>query len=323
MVLEALEQLGGLLQAGLPDAQVGQPDDRGLAPRRAPPVELPGRLEQLDLRLVPAAGRREDAAVMGTAERGHDVAPPPPLGGGTDPLVRAGDVVDQLAPPEEAAEDLVHGGELGQLAGQQRRHRLVAQRQPLLDAVDHQVHAAEVGHGQELDVGVTDAASDRDRLAGQGLAHLRVRFREGPDQQHPAALRPILARLLEDGAGARQPSAADGPVAQDVAGDPGDRARRPAGGHEVALPAEGGVGALVARRRPPGSRTGGTGPRRGPPGPHPSRPRPGRARTRAGRWRRRRRAAPPGPVRSWLSSRPDDATRESTPDQRVSLPGTG
>jgi hypothetical protein len=226
-------------------APARQPVERRGAPRRAPPVELPGRLEQFDLRLVPAAGRREDAAVMGTAERGDDVAPPHPLGGGTDPLVRAWDVVDQLAPPEEGAEDLVHGGELGQLAGQERRHRLVAERQPLLDAVDHQVHAAEVRHGQELEVGITEAASDRDRLAGQGLAHLRVELREGPDHQHPAALRPVLARLLEDGAGPRQPSAADGPVAENVAGDPGDHARRPAGGHEIALPAEGGVGALV------------------------------------------------------------------------------
>jgi hypothetical protein len=58
----------------------------------------------------------------------------------------------------------------------------------------------------------------------------------------------ILAGFLEDGAGSREPSAPNGPVAEDVAGDPGGGARRPARSHGVALPTVGGIGALVMSR---------------------------------------------------------------------------
>jgi hypothetical protein len=104
---------------------------------------------------------------------------------------------------------------------------------------------AEIGQRQELDVGVVEAASDCDRLAKQCLARLRVGFFEGLDDQHPTVLGSILTRLLEDGAGPCEPSASDGPVAEDVAGDPGERTCRPAGGHGVALPTVDDVGALV------------------------------------------------------------------------------
>jgi hypothetical protein len=164
------------------------------------------------------------------------------------PLVRAGDVVDQLARPQQPAEDLVHRGQLGQLAGTGRRQRLVGEDHSLLDTIGHHEQATEIGHGEELDVGVPEPASDRDRLPEHGLTHLCVRFREGFDDQHPAMLGPIFTGLLEDGAGPRQPSAPDGPVAQDVAGDPGGGARRPARSHGLAFCAVGGVGALVVRR---------------------------------------------------------------------------
>src|SRR5919108_5664197 len=67
---------------------------------------------------------------------------------------------------------------------------------------------------------------------------------------------------------ARQPAAADGPVAEDVAGDPGGRERGAAGVPRVALAAVGGVGALEVGR----GRLGSTGPWRPPPAPARSRP---------------------------------------------------
>jgi hypothetical protein len=112
----------------------------------------------------------------------------------------------------------------------------------------HDQQAAEERQRLELDVRVAEPSPDRDRLAQQGLADLRVRFREGPDELHPAVLGPVGAGLLEHGAGARQPAVADRPVAEDVAGDPGGGHRRPAGGGRVALPPVGGVGALAVRR---------------------------------------------------------------------------
>ena len=186
---------------------------------------------------------------MGAAEGGDDVAPLHALGGGAHPLVGARDVVDQLACPEEPAEDLVHRGQLSRLAGAQRGQRLVAEGHSLLDAVGHHEQATEVCQGQEFDIGIAESAPDRDRLPEQGLPHLGVRFREGADDQQPATLGSILACLLEDGAGSRQPSAPDRPVAKDVSGDPGERACRPARGHVLAFPAIEGVGALIVRRR--------------------------------------------------------------------------
>jgi hypothetical protein len=64
---------------------------------------------------------------VGVAEGGDGVAPPHAVGSRTHPLVGARNVVDQLARPEQPAEDLVHRGQLGQLAGTQRRQRLIGE----------------------------------------------------------------------------------------------------------------------------------------------------------------------------------------------------
>jgi hypothetical protein len=58
-----------------------------------------------------------------------------------------------------------------------------------------------------------------------------------------------VAGLLEDGPSPGPPSALHRPLAEDVPGDPGQGAGRPAGGHALTLPAVGGVGALVVGRR--------------------------------------------------------------------------
>ena len=116
MLLESIQQLGGLLQATLADTQSREANDGGSAARRQTPVEVPGGLDQLGLCLLPASGRREDAAVVGTAEGGDHVAPLHAVGSRAHPLVGAWDVVDELARPQEPAEDLVHGGQLRRLA---------------------------------------------------------------------------------------------------------------------------------------------------------------------------------------------------------------
>jgi hypothetical protein len=186
---------------------------------------------------------------MGPAEGGHDVAALHALGSRPHPLVGTRDVVDQLERPEEATEDLVHRGELGQFAGAGCRQRLVGEDQSLLDAIGHDKQPTKDLPAPRTRCRIAEPASDRDRLAEQGLAHVRVRFGEGLDDQHPAILGSILAGFfLEDGAGACGPSAADGPVAEDVPGDPGGGARRPTGSHGLALATVGGTGALVVRR---------------------------------------------------------------------------
>jgi hypothetical protein len=186
---------------------------------------------------------------VGAAEGAGDVPPPHEVGGRAHPLVGPGDVVDQLTSPEEPAQDGVHGGQLPQLPGAGGRQRLVEQDQALLHPVGHEQQAAEKHQGLELDVGVAAAASDGDGVAEQRLARLRVRFGQGPDDGHPATLGSILAGLLEDGPSPGPPSALHRPLAEDVPGDPGQGAGRPAGGHALTLPAVGGVGALVVGRR--------------------------------------------------------------------------
>lgn len=58
-------------------------------------------------------------------------------------------------------------------------------------------------------------------------------------------LGPIRSGLLEDAAGTPEPSTLYGPVAHDIAGDPAEGHRHPAGGDRVASPAVGDVEALV------------------------------------------------------------------------------
>ena len=73
--LEPVEQLLGLLEAALADAQVGQPDERTLAQARAvaePPQ--PHGFGERRVGLGPATGRGEHAAVVGAAERRDEPA---------------------------------------------------------------------------------------------------------------------------------------------------------------------------------------------------------------------------------------------------------
>ena len=136
---------------------------------------------------------------MGAAESAGDVVALHELRRPAHPLVRPRDVVDQLARPEEQAEDRVHGGDLGQLAGADRRHCLVDQDEALLDPIGHEEHPAEAHQRLELDVGIAEPAPDRDRVAQQDLPRSRVRLREGLQDQRPAVLGAVLADVGEDG----------------------------------------------------------------------------------------------------------------------------
>ncbi len=97
------------------------------------PVEMPGGLGELSLRLVPAPGCGQDAAVVGAAEGGDHIPALHEVRSRTHPLIRARDVIDELTCPEEPTEDRVHCGELGKFASAGRRQRLVGQDEPLLD----------------------------------------------------------------------------------------------------------------------------------------------------------------------------------------------
>ncbi len=122
MLLQTLEQLPSLLQSTLPDAQVGQPDDRGSTSLRHALVKVSSGVNELYLGLLPASGSGQDAPIVCAAECGDGVSAGHHLRRSTYPLVRARDIVDQFARPEEPAEQVVHGYDLGQLAGTQCRH---------------------------------------------------------------------------------------------------------------------------------------------------------------------------------------------------------
>ncbi len=124
-------------------------------------------------------------------------------------------------------------GDVGQLTGARRGEGLVKKHQTFLDATNPDEQTAEIPQRPELDVGVTEPASNGDRLAEQTHLRLCVRFCEGVDEQHPAVLGPVLTGVAENGAGSREPSAPHSPITKDVAADPRHRARRATRGHVV------------------------------------------------------------------------------------------
>lgn len=71
MVLEPLEQLGGLLEPTLAHPQIGEAHERGRAHPGIGAFEQAGSLVELELGLVPPTGGGEDPAVMGSTERRH------------------------------------------------------------------------------------------------------------------------------------------------------------------------------------------------------------------------------------------------------------
>lgn len=169
MVFRLCQQQSGLFEATLSHTQVRQPDDGGVPPPPHGPVEALGGVHELHLRLGPAAGRDEDAAIVGTAERRDDAAALQHVAGRAHPLLDPGNVVDQFACPEEQAEDRVHRAQVRQLAGTGSRQRLVEERQPFFHPVGHDEHGTEVRARLKLDVGIAEPAANRTRLAQQLL----------------------------------------------------------------------------------------------------------------------------------------------------------
>ena len=132
------EQLLGLLDAALPDAQVRKPD-RGTSSlrRAAAQAPQPDGLRQRRVGLRPAAGGSEHPAVVRMAERGHRRQPVPCGDGFThpDPLIRATNVVCVLAGREQLAEDLLDGANVVYLVSDDRGEGLVEKWHAVVSAI--------------------------------------------------------------------------------------------------------------------------------------------------------------------------------------------
>ena len=146
-IVETLEQARRLVVPALLDPQVGEPD-QGAGLER-PPAERPqpDGLGQRRVRLGPAAGRGEDAAVVGAAvgAHGREVAAFGDLLADADPLLRPAHVAGVLAGGEQLAEDLLQDDEVLDVAAGDGGQRLVEHRHALLDAVAVHQAGAEVG----------------------------------------------------------------------------------------------------------------------------------------------------------------------------------
>ena len=178
--VDPVEQLLGVLEPALADAQVGQPDERAAAQHRsATEGPQPDGFGQRRVGFRPAAGGGQDAAVMRAAE-GRDGRKPTPFGDrltDPDPLVGAGDVVGVLAGREELAEDLLEDQEIVDLAARHGGERLVEERHALLRTVGVDEACPEVGERHELQVGVGEAARQLECLPEAALPcdHGRLR----------------------------------------------------------------------------------------------------------------------------------------------------
>ena len=171
VAVETVEQLLGLLEASLADAQVGEPGERAAAQRAVTERPQPHGLGQRGIGLGPAPGRGEHAAVVRAAERRHR-GKAASLGdrlADPDPLIGAGDVVGVLARREELAEDLLQHAEVVDVAARDRGERLVEEHHALLGPVGVHEARAEVGERHELEIAVAEAASHLEGLAKQLL----------------------------------------------------------------------------------------------------------------------------------------------------------
>ena len=189
--VDAVEQLVGLFEAALADAQVGKSHECALAQPRAPAeAPDPDRLGERRVRFWPSSCRSEHTAVVSPAE-GSDERQVPPLRDGlthADPLVGPRDVVRVLARGEELAEHLFHHEEVVDVATSNSGQRLVEQHHPLLGAVPVHEARAEVGERGELEVGVAVPARLGQRRAELRFLAWSVVFEHADVQSHPAGL---------------------------------------------------------------------------------------------------------------------------------------
>jgi hypothetical protein len=197
VVLEAPEQLLGLVEPPLQDAELGEPRSRVDAARPLPRLDqvAQGTL-QLRLGLVDPPARDVDARAARAAEREQGQV-----------VVRAGEPLHHLGPPlgplavagelARLEERAAHVGERLQrhlLPTGDRRHRLVETRHPLLDAARRDLGETDLGERVELEVGVPGLGRRRERRLGVPGGRLRVGRALGARQLEPAPIRPRCDR---------------------------------------------------------------------------------------------------------------------------------
>ena len=180
--IDAGQQLLGLLEPALPQPELGQPDERGLAlALRTDRPEANG-VGEGGVGLGPPPGRGEEAAVVGPAERRdvRDLAAGGDRLADADPLVRPPDVVGVLARREQLAEHLGEDEEVVDLAAGDAGERLVEVHHALVDAVVVHEGGAEVGEGVELEVAGAVAAGQVAPRRGSAAPAPRPRRRTSP-----------------------------------------------------------------------------------------------------------------------------------------------
>ena len=168
----------------------------------------PARLGQ---RVRPCALELQDLRAMHQARRGEDhhlallLAPAAERG---RPLASAAERVDPLAAVDHAAVDQT-GHHRRQLAGRDRDHRLVEQREPLLDPAHLEerppLHVPR--GGDQVTIAETSAEAGRlagDRASALPLARLEMLLRDG--EQQIALLRGLCSFLVEQPLTPREPS---------------------------------------------------------------------------------------------------------------------
>lgn len=249
IVADAIQQLLGLLESPLPNPEVGQPDQRAGPQGSMPQAPEPDRFGEGFIGLGPAAGIRQDTAVVRAAERRHRGQPAARRDGfaDPDPLVGPGHIMGPLTGREELAEDLLQGTEVIHVTSRHGCQGLVEQHHPLVCAVVVDHVGAEVGGGHELEVAITDLAGHLPRGPEVGVPKASIALEHARVERHPAGLGRRGA-LAQEGAGPSHPAAHDGAVADDRAVHVGQRPGHPDGAKLIAAAAMGSVGLL-----PPGN----------------------------------------------------------------------
>src|SRR4051794_18817440 len=107
------------------------------------------------------------------------------------------------------------------------------------------MQSTESGQCLHLDVRISEAASNCDRLTAQVLPPLGIRLGIRLDDQHPAALGAIITDFFQNPACPGKPSVAHGPVTMNVSGNPSQVARCPRSRKGFTFSAVRGVRALL------------------------------------------------------------------------------
>ena len=127
------------------------------------------------------------------------------------PLLRSPHITGVLAGAEQPAVDVADRADRHHLASRDGCHRLVDERHPLGDSPGDHVSLSQQGERVELEVRVAEPSRNRERR-GREPYSLRCVAREGRPREGDPTVRRGLLDPLEQGLGARQPSAGGGHV---------------------------------------------------------------------------------------------------------------